>query len=72
MNVITFDAHLIELDDLSYVQEHIEEHQPCVAYFKITYPHGGAGYFVAAAMDGDYSSVSIGEAVYNLVLRVNA
>jgi hypothetical protein len=71
MKIITFDAHLIELDDLAHVQEHIQEHQPCVAYFQVTYPQGNTHYFMAAADGVSYSSVSIGKPMYDLVLRIN-
>ncbi len=71
MRIITFDAHLIELDDLVHVQNHIVEHQPCVAYFEITYPSGGTNYFMAAADGETYASVSIGKEVYDAVLRIN-
>ncbi len=71
MKIITFDAHLIELGDIVHVQDHIKENSPCVAYFKITYPDGGSNYFMAAAIDITYASVSIGREVYEAVLRIN-
>jgi hypothetical protein len=71
MKIISFDAHLIELDDLVYVQENVQENAPCVAYFQVTYPQGNTAYFMAAADGDDYSSISIGKVMYDLVLRLN-
>lgn len=71
MKIITFDAHLIEDDDLVYVQDNVMEHQPCVAFFKITYPLGNRGYFMATADNGNYMAVSIGRIAYEAVLRIN-
>lgn len=71
MKTITFDAHLIELDDLLYVQDHVLGHQPCVAYYKIVYPQGNSAYFLATASGDIFHSTSIGENVYEAILRIN-
>jgi len=71
MKTIFFDAHLIELNDISYVQDHVEEQAPCMAYFKITYPQGNDGYFMAAADKINYVSVAISREAYEIALRVN-
>jgi hypothetical protein len=71
MRIITFDAHLIEMNDLVYIQEHIESHQPCIAFFAVTYPSGNTHHFMAAADSPDYVSVSIGKQAYSMALRIN-
>ena len=72
MNIITFDVHLITNDDLISVREHILEHQPCLAFYKITYPPGNTGHFMCPAEAGIATSVSIGKEAYEAVLRINA
>lgn len=72
MKVITFDAHLIELDDLWHVQEHVLDNGPCVAFYKLTYPQGNVGYFLGTADADVFSSTSIGANVYEAILRIKA
>ena len=72
MKIITFDAHLIELSDLTHVWDHILEHQPCVAFYKITFPQGNSGYFMATAEEVTSYSTSIGKETYEAVLRINS
>ena len=70
MKVITFDAHLIETGDLAYVQDHILEQEPCVAFYKIIYPPGNTGYFMSVANKGVNHAVSIGKDVYGEALAI--
>ena len=72
MKVITFDAHLIETSDLQHVHNHIMENAPCAAYYKVVYPPGNTGYFAAAAERDGFLSVSIGETMYNMMVRLAA
>ena len=72
MKVITFDAHLIEIDDLMSIQDHVLDNGPCIAFYKITYPQGNSGYFLGTAEAGIFSSTSIGVNVYEAVLRIKA
>ena len=72
MNVITFDAHLIELDDLWHVQEHVLDNGPCIAFYKITYPQGNSGYFLGVAESDIFTSVSIGKNCYETAVRLAA
>lgn len=71
MNVIKFEAHLIELDDLVYIQEHIESHSPCVAFYQVIYPEGKTPFhFVAVADNGHYTSCSVSQNMYDLMISI--
>ena len=67
MQVIKFEAHLIELDDLCFVQDHIMAHEPCVAFYKITYPQGNTAYFTAVASEGKVHSVTTGAMLHEMI-----
>ncbi len=67
MNVIKFEAHLIEASDLEYVMDHILAHEPCVAFYKIVYPVGNSAYFTAIATGGKYHSVSTGQTLHEMM-----
>ncbi len=70
MKTITFDAQLIETGDLVHVTKHILEHAPCIAFYKIIYPMGNAGHFLGVTEGGHVLSTSIGEEMYNKILRI--
>jgi len=61
---------LESLDDLNSVHERVMQDQPCVILHQITYPQGNIGYFIAAAMDDKYMSVSIGKPMHDMLLAV--
>ena len=67
MKVIKFEVHLIETEDLHYVREHILEHAPCVAFYKVIYPVGNSAYFTGVAVNGETYSVSTGQPLYDMV-----
>ena len=67
MDVIRFEAHLLELDDLNSVHDHILEHEPCIAFYTIHYPQGNKGYFCAAAHGKELEVSAVGVRMIDIV-----